>query len=77
MFKKMCVIGVGLIGGSIARASKRNALCDEIIGVGRNEAHLKKAIELGVIDDYELSIVDAVKGADIVVVCSPVGSFEF
>lgn len=76
MFKKMCIIGVGLIGGSIARASKRNALCDEIIGVGRNEAHLKKAIELGVIDGYELSIVDAVKGADIVVVCSPVGSFE-
>lgn len=76
MFKKMCIIGVGLIGGSIARASKKNNLCTEIIGVGRNESHLQKAVELGVIDGYELSIPEAVKKADIVVICSPVGSFE-
>jgi prephenate dehydrogenase len=76
MFNKMCIIGVGLIGGSIARASRENNLCLDIIGVGRSEEHLKKAVELGVIDRYELSISDATKGADIVVIWSPVGSFE-
>ncbi|AGS40224.1 MULTISPECIES: prephenate dehydrogenase [Cycloclasticus] len=76
MFKKMCIIGVGLIGGSIARASKKNNLCEEVIGVGRSEKHLQKAVELGVIDGYELSIPLATKNADIIVICSPVGAFE-
>jgi len=76
VFNKICIIGVGLIGGSIARASRKNNLCREIIGVSRNEAHLQQAVKLGVIDSYELSLSEAVKGADLVVVCSPVGSFE-
>ncbi len=76
MFKKICIIGVGLIGGSIARASRANGLCNNIVGVGRSQSHLQKALELGVIDSFDLSITQAVKGADLVVVCSPVGSFE-
>ncbi|ORU92026.1 MAG: prephenate dehydrogenase [Cycloclasticus sp. symbiont of Bathymodiolus heckerae] len=76
MFDKICIIGVGLIGGSIARASKNNHLCQEIIGFGRRESALQKAVELGVIDGYELSLSDAVKDANLVVICSPVGSFE-
>lgn len=72
----MCIVGVGLIGGSIARASRKNNLCGEIVGVGRRESTLKKAVELGIIDDYELSLSKAVEGADLVVICSPVGSFE-
>ncbi len=76
MFKKICIIGVGLIGGSIAKASKKHKLCADIVGVGRHEEKLQKALQLNVIDRYELSIAEAVKGADIVVICSPVGSFE-
>ncbi len=76
MFKKICIIGVGLIGGSIARASRENGLCANIVGVGRSQSHLQKAVDLGVIDSFDLSIAEATKGADIVVVCSPVGSFE-
>ena len=76
MFKKMCIIGVGLIGGSIAKTSRKQQLCADIVGVGRHEATLQKAVQLNVIDRYELSIAEAVKGADIVVICSPVGSFE-
>ncbi|HIL93302.1 MAG TPA: prephenate dehydrogenase/arogenate dehydrogenase family protein [Cycloclasticus sp.] len=76
MFNTLCIVGVGLIGGSIARASKKHGLCKEIVGVGRNEQHLQKAVELGVIDRYDLSISSAAKGADAVVVCSPVGSFQ-
>ena len=76
MFKKICIIGVGLIGGSIARASREQGLCQEIVGVGRQVANLQRAVELGVIDSYELDIVKAVDGADAVVLCTPVGTFE-
>jgi prephenate dehydrogenase len=76
MFKKMCIIGVGLIGGSIARSTRKHLLCESIVGVGRQQENLKKAVELGVIDSYDTSIADASKGADIVVICTPVGSFE-
>ena len=76
MFNKMCIIGVGLIGGSIARAARENGLCKDIVGVGRRELNLQRAVELGVIDSYGLSISMAVKNADIVVLCSPVGSYH-
>jgi len=72
----MCIIGVGLIGGSIARASRKKRLCAQIVGVGRDTKNLDRAIELGVIDSYSTDITSAVSGADIVVVCTPVGSFE-
>ncbi|PCI16663.1 MAG: prephenate dehydrogenase [Piscirickettsiaceae bacterium] len=75
MFNKMCIIGVGLIGGSIARASRKNKLCKSIVGVGRHLENLEKAVELGVIDSYTTDIERAVIGADLVVVCTPVGSF--
>lgn len=76
MFKKICIIGVGLIGGSIARSCKQNKLAEQIIGVGRQPENLQKAVKLGVIDGYESSVTEGVKGADLVVICSPVGSFE-
>ncbi|OUR82420.1 prephenate dehydrogenase [Cycloclasticus sp. 46_120_T64] len=76
MFKKICIIGVGLIGGSIARASRANGLAQEIVGVGRQTPNLQRAVELGVIDSYELDIATAVGGADLVVLCTPVGTFE-
>ena len=76
MFNKMCIIGVGLIGGSIARASRKKGLCSQIVGVGRDTKNLERAVELGVINSYSTDITSAVIGADIVVVCTPVGSFE-
>ncbi len=76
MFNKICIIGVGLIGGSIASSSRKNGLCREIVGVGRSEKNLQLAVKLGVIDRYELSIKQAVKDADVVVLCTPVGSFK-
>lgn len=76
MFNKMCIIGVGLIGGSIAKASRQHNLCQQIVGVGRQLENLQKAVDLSVIDTYSTKINEAVKGADIVVICTPVGSFE-
>ncbi|NKC14607.1 MAG: prephenate dehydrogenase/arogenate dehydrogenase family protein [Gammaproteobacteria bacterium] len=73
MIRKLCIIGVGLIGGSLARALKRARYCEEVVGVSRRESHLREALELGVIDHYELDIGRAVAGADMVVACVPLG----
>lgn len=69
--KRLAIIGVGLIGGSLAQALRRENACDEIVGNGRDEAHLKRAVELGVIDRYEMDAAAAVRGAEIVVVAVP------
>jgi prephenate dehydrogenase len=68
------VIGVGLIGGSLARALRAAGVCDEVIGCGRGEANLKRAQDLGVIDRYERDPGRAVEGADMVVLCVPLGA---
>lgn len=76
MIKQLTIIGVGLIGGSLARALKRAGAVGEIVGTGRDEAHLQRAQALGVIDRVETDMVAAVKGADIVLVAAPVGAME-
>jgi prephenate dehydrogenase len=73
---RICIIGVGLIGGSFARALKTANACREIVGAGRNEAQLVRAQELGVIDAYALDVAEAARGADVVVLAVPVGSTE-
>ena len=74
MINKLCIIGVGLIGGSLARALKTADSVNHIVAVGRDVEHLKRAVELGVVDSYELSIANAVADADMIVVAVPVGS---
>lgn len=76
MIRRLCIIGVGLIGGSLARALRRRADCPEIVGASRNAAHLQKAQELGVIDRYETDLGKAVADADLVMVCVPLGAME-
>lgn len=76
MFNKLCIIGVGLIGGSIARGVRERGLSHEIVGFGRIEDldNLKKAESLGVIDSYSLEITSATFDADCVVIATPVGA---
>jgi prephenate dehydrogenase len=74
MINKLCLIGVGLIGGSLARALRKSGAVNEIVGCGRNEALLQRAVELGVIDSYTLNMAEAVRGADMIVLAVPVGS---
>ena len=72
--ESVCIIGTGLIGGSLALAIKQAGFCREVIGAGRTETTLVKAVELGVIDRYDTSIANAAQQADIVVVCVPLGA---
>ena len=73
MIHRLCIIGVGLIGGSLARALKRARACGEVVGCGRDETSLRRAVELGVIDRYHTDPAQAVQGADVVVLAVPLG----
>ena len=72
--QQLCIIGVGLIGGSLARALRQAGVVGEIVGCGRDEAHLQRACELKVIDRYALDIAEAVRQADMVVLAVPMGA---
>ncbi|MDX1698840.1 MAG: prephenate dehydrogenase/arogenate dehydrogenase family protein [Thiohalobacterales bacterium] len=74
MIKRLCIIGVGLIGGSLARALRAAGACGEVVGAGRNADHLQQAVDLGVIDRFETDMGTAVRGADMVCVSVPLGA---
>ena len=76
MIRRLCIVGVGLIGGSLAKALRETGACQEVVGTSRDAAHLRRAVELGVIDRYDTNIARAVDGADMVVVCVPLGAME-
>ena len=67
----VAIIGVGLIGGSMALALKEKGIAKKIIGVGRSESSIKKAIDLGIIDEA-MTLEDAVKNSDLIYVAIPV-----
>lgn len=73
---QLTVIGVGLIGGSFALALKQAGLVKNVVGFGQNEANLKAAIELGVIDSYTQSLQEAVQSADLVLLAVPLGAMQ-
>ena len=76
MIKRLAIIGVGLIGSSLALALKQAKAVEHVVGCGRNPANLQKGIELGVIDSISSSVSEAVEGADVVVVAVPLGAMQ-
>ena len=74
LIQRLAIIGVGLIGGSLARILRQKGEVAEVVGIGRGEANLRKAVELGVIDRYSLDPVAGVEGADLVFLATPVCS---
>jgi prephenate dehydrogenase len=72
---KLAVIGVGLIGGSFALALKQAKKVSKVVGVGRNAANLKLALERGVIDAIAADPGTAARDADLVLVAAPVAQF--
>ncbi|MCH8184015.1 MAG: prephenate dehydrogenase/arogenate dehydrogenase family protein, partial [Proteobacteria bacterium] len=75
LFKRVALIGLGLIGSSIARRVKRDGLVTEIAGCARTEATRERALELGIVDHVSADPAEAAAGADLVILCSPVGRF--
>jgi prephenate dehydrogenase len=75
-FKQVAIVGVGLIGGSLGMILRRQKLADEVIGIGRRLDNLKLAVELGAIDRYVSDPQAGVTGADLVVLATPVDTYE-
>lgn len=73
-FETIALIGIGLIGSSIAREIREKQLAGTLVVSTRSEATLKRAEELGLGDRYTLSAADAVRDADLVIVSVPVGA---
>lgn len=73
-FERVALIGLGLIGGSLGHAMKRGGLARHVAGYARSEATRQRAHEIGFIDSAHASAAEAVKDADLVVVCTPVGA---
>jgi prephenate dehydrogenase len=69
--KRVAILALGLIGGSLAMALKKSGYASEVVAWGPREASLKKGLELGVIDRYSLDMAEAIAGADIIVVATP------
>jgi cyclohexadieny/prephenate dehydrogenase len=68
---KILVMGLGLIGGSLARSLKQSGFCSHVSGWGYRDVSLKKGVAQGVIDSYSLDMEEALAGADIVVIGTP------
>ena len=76
MINKITIIGVGLIGGSLAKALKEKNLAKTVFGYGRDRSRLEEAKKHNIIDDYSTQIEEAVNHADIIVIATPVGTFR-
>ena len=66
------IIGLGLIGGSLALSLRQHGLAQHLIGVENSAAHARRALELGLVDEIETDLATAVRRADLVVVAVPV-----
>ncbi|MBV9954826.1 MAG: prephenate dehydrogenase/arogenate dehydrogenase family protein, partial [Pseudolabrys sp.] len=73
MFNRLALIGTGLIGSSIARAARAQGVVRSIVATARTPATRKRVAELGLADQVVESNTAAVEGADLVIVCIPVG----
>jgi len=76
MINHLCVIGVGLIGGSLSLALKKSGYVKQVTGLGRSLENLQKAKQLGVIDEYETDYARAVSQADMIFVAVPIGAMQ-
>ncbi len=74
--RKLALIGVGLIGGSLAMALREQKVIGEVVGVGRSIENLQLAKSMGVVDSYTHHVAEAAKDADMIVIATPVGTFE-
>lgn len=75
LFHRVAIVGIGLIGSSLARVLKHNRLAETIVVYDKNPEYGKKAVEIGVADENSESAAAAAAGADLVVLSTPVGAY--
>jgi len=75
MFKKICIIGCGLIGSSIARAIKKNGLSKKIVSSNRSDSINKKVVALKIVDDSSSDTKKMVQDSDLIIIATPLSSY--
>ena len=75
LFDRVAILGIGLIGSSLARALTQYGIAAHVVCADRSEAACAKAMELGIVERATTDIGEALDGADLVVLATPVGSF--
>ena len=75
VFQRVALIGLGLIGSSLSHVIRRNGLASEITGYARSETTRARALELGLVDRIFATATQTIAGADLVILCSPVGTY--
>ena len=76
MFKKVCIIGCGLIGSSIARSIKKQNLSHKVVSSNRSDSVNKKVTELKIVDDSSSDTKKMVDGSDLIIIATPLSSYE-
>jgi len=76
MFKKVCIVGCGLIGSSLARAIKKNNLAETVVSSNRSEDINRKVIELNIVDHSSQDVKKMADGSDLIVIATPLSSYE-
>ena len=76
MFNKVCIIGCGLIGSSIARSIKKNNLSRKVVSSNRSNNTNKKIIKLNIVDEASSDTKKIVKGSDLIIIATPLSSYE-
>ncbi|MBC8339599.1 MAG: prephenate/arogenate dehydrogenase family protein [Rhodospirillales bacterium] len=76
LFERMALIGAGLIGSSLARVVRRDGLAGHIAVAARSQATLDTMTDLGLADSATLDAAEAVRDADLIVLCTPLGTYE-
>jgi cyclohexadieny/prephenate dehydrogenase len=74
LFDRVAILGIGLLGSSLAHAIRRSHIASHVVGHDRNKKHLATARRIGFADSYSDSAAKAVKGADLVILAVPVGA---
>ena len=75
MFERVALIGIGLIGSSLSHAMRRGGLARTIVGHAQREKTRETALRLGLVSSAYATAAEAVRGADLVILCAPVGAY--
>jgi len=74
LVERACIVGVGLLGGSLALALKKKGIARQAVGTSRTSTTLKRALDVGVLDEAYPDAEQAVRDCDLVVLCTPIGT---
>jgi prephenate dehydrogenase len=75
LFQQVTIIGVGLLGGSLGLVLKEQGLAKTVVGIGRRQANLELAVQMGAIDRFTLEPHEAVRDSDFIVLATPVDTY--